>query len=404
MNAGLPTRLVRLATDKSHKTPARSGLRCSPTTPHEKRFIVKNTTKYTAALAAFGVAASLIAIAPAAYAEPVADGYVVVGSDTLQDVLNGLANGSKVTDTEVRVSGMGVSLTSFDAIGSATIKAKPYGPTFGRPNGSGDGRKALSRSIDGAPYTAATPGSPTNVPILGQVDIARSSSSGTQNPNGVLLQIPFGRDGLTYAHNGTHPAFDNIDAGTLKGIFEGTITELAPGVPVVGVIPQAGSGTRADFLKLIDVKDADLASTVKVGQEHDTRKLQNGDPMPANSVTPQSAGQWVAASTGAGSDRRGAGFKLGSPIPGTPAVDGEGQNMLPNAVFFASNWGRDSYIVVENARVVPGDAKYDAKLAALVGTGQLANRSSLPASVGAVKAKYGFTPAAATAATRITGS
>ena len=371
---------------------------------------MKNTQKYIAAAAAFGVAATLVATVPtAANAEAVADGYVVVGSDTLQDVLKGLANGTSVTGANVRVSGQGTPLTSFDAIGTVNLQAKPYGNTFGRPNGSGDGRKALSRSIDGAPFDSATPGDIGPVVITGQVDIARSSSAGTSNANGTLLQIPFGRDGLSYAHNSTNPAFDHITAADLKGIFEGTITTIG-GEPVRPEIPQAGSGTRSDFISKIGSTEAAIAAqvtagVVKTGQEHDTTALQGGAPMPANSITPMSAAQWVAQNTGAGTDRRGAGFKIGSPIAGVSPVTGSGASMVPNSAFYTNGtWGRDTYIVVEAARVTVGESNYDAKLASLVGSAQLANRGTLPASAGAVKVKYGFLPATATTPNPITAS
>lgn len=372
---------------------------------------MKNTKKYIAAAAAFGVVATIVATVPtAANAEPVADGYVVVGSDTLQDVMNGLANGTNVTGANVRVHGGGVSLASFDAVGGApNIKTKAYGESFGRPNGSGDGRKALSRSMDGAPFDSATPGDVGPVVITDQVDIARSSSAGTSNPNGTLMQIPFGRDGLSYAYNGDPAVFAHLDAATLKGIFEGTISTVG-GQPVVGVIPQSGSGTRSDFISKIGSTEATVAAQVTAGkvltgQEHDTSRLQNGNPMPANSVTPMSAAQWVAQNTGAGTDRRGAGFAIGSPLAGVEAVTGSGASMAPNAAFYSNGtWGRDTYIVVEAARVTAGDGKYDAKLAALVGSGQLASRAALPSTAGAVKVKYGFLPATATTPNTITAS
>ena len=357
---------------------------------------MKNSQKYIAAAAAFGVAATLFATVPAANAEPVADGFVVVGSDTLQDVLNGLANGTTVSGAPVRVSGSGVKLSNFDAAGSTlNIQAKSLGPVFGRPNGSGDGVRALSRSIDGNAYTSATPGAIASVTITGQIDLARSSSGTTENVNGPLVYMPFGRDALAYAHNSANPAFDNLDQATLKGIFEGTITEVS-GTPVVPVIPQAGSGTRADWISKIGTTEAKMleqtaAGWVKVGQEHDTRALQNGDPMPANSITAMSAAQWVAQNTGAGVDRRGSGFKLGSPIAGVPAVTGTGAEMVPNAEYYANGtWGRNIYIVAEVARVTPGDAKYDARLANLVSSQQLMNNGTLATTPGAVKRKYGF--------------
>ncbi|RXZ67096.1 hypothetical protein [Agromyces albus] len=352
-----------------------------------------NKKKFIAAAAAVGVAASLFGVASPANAEPVSASYVVVGSDTLQDVLNALSNGTNITGGFVRSTGGSFNIGSFDATGSVSIQTKSGGVRFGRPNGSGDGVRALSRSIDGANYTSATPGGPTNVNITGQVDIARSSSGATAVANGPLLYIPFGRDALSYAHSGgTNAAFDNIDQATLKGIFECTITTVG-GVTVVPVIPQSGSGTRADFLSKAGI--GTLGACVQVGQEHDTRFLADGStPFPANAVTPMSAAQWVAQNTGAGIDRRGTDVELGSPIAGTPAVTGTGTATVPNAAFYANTtWGRDTYIVVENARVTVGDPKYDANLANLVSnaSSKLGNSQSvLPSQAGSVKKKFGF--------------
>ncbi|MFE7846305.1 hypothetical protein ACFUTX_14045 [Microbacterium sp. NPDC057407] len=358
-----------------------------------------NKKKVIAAGAALGLAASLLVTMPAANAEPVANGPVVVGSDTLQDVLNALTNGSGITGSNVRSTAGGLFAASFDATGSTTIQTKSGGPRFGRPNGSGDGVRALSRSIDGNPYTSATPGSPANVTISNQVDVARSSSGATVVANGPLLYIPFGRDALSYAHSGgANAAFDNLDQATLKGIFECTITQVG-GVTVTPVIPQTGSGTRNDFISKVGI--GTLGGCVVTGQEHDTSNLANGEPFPANAVTPMSAAQWVAQNTGAGVDRRGDGVKIGSPIAGTPAVTGTGAATVPNPTFYAnSTWGRDTYIVVEAARVTAGDAKYDPNLANLVSNAasKLGNtQSTLAAQAGSVKKKFGFlAPASAT--------
>ncbi|WP_448811389.1 hypothetical protein [Agromyces bauzanensis] len=358
-----------------------------------------NKKKIVAAAAAFGVAASLLAVGSPANAEPVSPSYVVVGSDTLQDVLNALANGTNISGVAVRSAAGAFNIGSFDATGSTSIVTKSGGVRFGRPNGSGDGVKALSRSIDGAPYTSATPGSPANVTITGQVDIARSSSGATVNAAGALLYIPFGRDALSYAHSGgANAAFDNIDQATLKGLFECTITQVG-GVTVTPVIPQAGSGTRKDFISKIGATEASVLEVseggcVVVGQEHDTAHLADGSPFPANAVTAMSAAQWVAQNTGAGIDRRGAGVKIGSPVAGTPAVTGTGTAMVPNAAFYANTtWGRDTYLIVENARVTVGDPKYDANLANVVSNAasKLGNtQSTLPSQAGSVKKKFGF--------------
>jgi hypothetical protein len=357
--------------------------------------------KAIALCATAGVALSVVAFVSPASAEPVSNSYTIVGSDTLQDVVNGLANGTSVSGANVRSLAAGATIGSFDATGSTLIQTKSNGVRFGRPNGSGDGVKALSRSIDGANYKAGTAGSPT-VKIPGQVDIARSSSGpGTaQNGEGELLYIPFGRDALTYAHSGT-AAFDTITAATLKGIFECTIRTI-DGVTVTPVIPQAGSGTRKDFIAKINVTESSMLETtetggcVVVGQEHDTQFLADGTTaFPANAVTPMSAAQWVAQNTGAGVNRIGASAKIGSPLAGVSPVTGTGTAMAPNAAFYGnSTWGRDTYLVVENARVETGNAKYDPALAALLNPSvpsSLANVAAItPSQAGSVKKKFGF--------------
>jgi hypothetical protein len=336
-------------------------------------------------------------VAPAANAEPVSD-YAVVGSDTLQDVLNALANGTNITGSLVRSQAVDSPIGSFDATGSQTIQTKVNGPRFVRPNGSGSGVSALSRSIDDAPYQGTV--------ITGQVDLARSSSGAGSlaNPTGPLVYIPFGRDALSYAHSGgANAAFDNISQAALKSLFECTATTIG-GVTAVPVIPQPGSGTRSDFMSKIGVTDATLGDCVVVGQEHDTSKLFDGSPFPANGVTAMSAAQWVAQNTGAGIDRRGEGVKIGSPIAGTAAVTGTGTSMVPNQAFYSNGtWGRDTFIVVENNRITAGHADYDAKLANLVSNASSKlgnNASALPSQAGSVKRKFGFLAPSTTVPTR----
>ncbi len=246
-------------------------------------------------------------------------------------------------------------------------------------------------------------GGPANITITGMVDVARSSSgAGTAaNTNGPLVYIPFGRDALAYAYTGTDAAFANIDAATLKAIFQCTTTTVGAS-SVTPVIPQAGSGTRKDFLNKIgigaDYPGGVVPSCVKVGQEHDSSKLEDGSAFPADGLTAMSAAQWVAQNTGAGVNRRGATAQIGSPIAGVLPVTGTGTAMVPNPTYYAdTTWGRDTYLVVEYARVTTGDPKYDANLANLVSTGtsKMANTASVaPSQAGSVKKKFGFlTPA-----------
>jgi hypothetical protein len=83
-------------------------------------------------------------------------------------------------------------------------------------------------------------------------------------------------------------------------------------------------------------------------------------------------------------------------------VTGTGVNMVPNAAYYAnSTWGRDTYLVVEYARVNPTDPKYDADLAAALDpaiSDSLANTSStLSSKSGYWKKKFGLlAPASST--------
>ena len=118
-------------------------------------FTRAKTTRCVAALATtLSVGSLLLNHTAPAGADP-RNVLVGVGSDTTQDVVGGLA-GVGIQPTVPLVGGVRV-LASFDAAlssGGVTqtgtcITPKPGAPTFDRPNGSTNGRKALSRAIDG---------------------------------------------------------------------------------------------------------------------------------------------------------------------------------------------------------------------------------------------------------------
>ena len=83
---------------------------------------------------------------------------------------------------------------------------------------------------------------------------------------------------------------------------------------------------------------------------------------------------------------------------GTPvaAVDGSAGALEPNASYYAnSTWGRDTYVVVEYARVNAADPAYDADLANVVSTTNTKSltyngASTLASTTLAVKKKFGF--------------
>lgn len=365
-----------------------------------------NKKKFIAAAAAFGVVASLVAVAPAANAEPVSPGLVAVGSDTLQDVLNALANGTDTTGASVRATANGIPFGNFDATephydinlgNKLAIQPKAGQGSMGRPNGSGEGINALKASIAG---TAVTQGGVTSTPT-GLVDIARSSSKRTAAASGILYAVPFGRDAFAYAYKDTTPsaALANLTLQQLKEIFECTLTTIG-GETVKPVIPQAGSGSRKDFLKIIGVDPSGNgalgadSTCVKVGQEHDSRSLAE------NEIMPMSAAQWVTQNNFPSLSRLGADVVLGSPISGASPVTGTAPNLVPNQSYYDDDvWGRDTFLLVSNDAVTAGTATYNAGLANLVGTASSklghigtsnANFGASPASTSAVKKKFGF--------------
>jgi hypothetical protein len=353
--------------------------------------------KVVALGAALGVAVAGLAIAAPANADPVSNSYVLVGSDTLDAASNALANGTTVGGTALRITAGGNTIASFDAFGGTAIQAKPNGPYFGRPSGSGDGVKALSRSIDGTNWSK----NGISISISGQVDIARSSSGpGTfANPSGPLLYVPFARDAVSYAYkfgSGVTSAagIEDLTASQLTQIYNGTLTTIG-GVTVVPKLPQTGSGTRNFWVGALGVGQSpagvpDAATTTL--QENNATVLTPA----ANTIQliPFSAAAWVAQSNNVAPNTIGSTGVLLGAIGGAAPYTGTGTALVPSATFYNNaTFGRDTYMVVENDRVETGNAKYDANLALLINSTDLkslTNFSASPASSGAVKKKFGF--------------
>ena len=359
--------------------------------------------KIVALSAVAGIALAGLAFTPA-NAEPVANSYVLVGSDTLQDSTNALTNGTGASGSFVRILSNGASLGNFDAFGSAAIQTKPNGPFFGRPAGSGAGVTALRASITGNPYSAGgTNTTPAKV-ITGQVDIARSSSGPGANANaaGQLLYVPYARDAVAYAYKGGTAAWANLTPAQLKQVFDGTLTTI-DGAAIKPRLPQTGSGTRNFFLPAIGYASGTTVApgVSDVGNataENDATVLAEGE------IIPFSVASWVAQANGVtGTNSTNvAGVQLGSPIAGSTPFTGTAPALVPNATYYAStSFGRDTYLVVENARVVAG-TKYDAGLAKLVdgSNASLNNFGALASAPGSVKKKFGFLAPSTTTAQR----
>ncbi len=196
------------------------------------------TTKMAAAT---GLTALVLGglVPPVAQADPItASGkssygqLVGVGSDTLQDVDNGLQIAIG------RVSNNGLwKLASYDATGSNTFTPNATTDPIKRPNGSGDGLKALLVSIGqaasntgttflGSSATWASDGLADDV--VGDIHFSRSSSTPTAvvsgNP-GSVNYVPFAKDAVTYATKATGK-FPALIVGTSGDTADGTTGEV----------------------------------------------------------------------------------------------------------------------------------------------------------------------------------
>lgn len=328
-----------------------------------------NVKKVVATVAVLGAGFAAFSTGSAVQAEPVSNSYAIVGSDTLEDVVNAIVNGTAITGSTVRVSINGATLGSFDATGAPYVITKPGGPRFSRPNGSGEGFMALSASIGtsaaadafGNVFTSGTyqnkgessvsgsgngsmPTSLKNINVNGQIDISRSSSSDPKSTKltaadatATIIRVPFGRDAIALA---MHPTLADaicaaqsqgtlalgtctpyLTAAQLMSLYE--TTSASPTLTINGtsiafnpVIPQSGSGTRKDFLGkiLTGTKDSNNQTTAFLSAETAgyVRTGQEHDAISTayiaagtSAIEPMSASRWIAMKNGASYDKSG---------------------------------------------------------------------------------------------------
>jgi ABC-type phosphate transport system substrate-binding protein len=355
--------------------------------------------KIVALGATVGLALAGVGLASTASAEPVSNSYVAVGSDTLQDSMNALTNGTNASGSYVRITAGALTVGNFDAFGSAAIQTKSGGPFFGRPSGSSAGRDALRRSIDGNGWVAANNSTPSRV-ITGQVDIARSSSGpGTNaNANGRLLYVPYARDAVGYAYKGGTAAWANLTPTQLKAIYDGTLTSI-DGVPVTPRLPQAGSGTRTFFLNALGYSGS-APTAPAVSDTGNTTAENDATVLGDNQIIPFSVANWISQAnnvSGVNTLIAAPTVLLGSPVAGQAPFTGTAPNLVPNAGFYSNTtFGRDTYLIVERSRVQASfttGAAFDPVLANLVDSTKatsLTNFGTLSFQPGAVKRKFGF--------------
>ncbi|MEU7525175.1 substrate-binding domain-containing protein [Saccharothrix sp. NPDC042600] len=185
--------------------------------------------------AAFAALAAAALVASPAQADPTGTptyrDIAVVGSDTTQTVMNGLADAVTVDGVK--------RLGSYDARGSETIKTKETGCVITRPASSGAGVTALVASLEAGD---------------GCVQAARTSSNNSANYAGKnLTYVPFAVDAMTYAVRGDSTLSKKLTTAQLKSIYN--CTAPGSGTNFKPLLPQFGSGSRDFFLKQLGLSN-----------------------------------------------------------------------------------------------------------------------------------------------------
>jgi hypothetical protein len=321
---------------------------CGPFTNKSKEFQLRHRTIVKLGLAVATVAATVLPVAlfaGPAFADyaPSGKDVVGVGSDTLQYMIDFLAQGDGYGDNGYNFLNNKYNLVSFDATTDANARlaygvdggqasqatcTPGTGSTAGtansgstntgvpcvlnptivlraglqpvqRPNGSGAGFSALTQDII-AGNNSLTPTSAQEV-----VSFARSSSAQT-NPTGLpsgehIDQITLANDTLPMIRT-TTPVSDAtvaLTAAQLDAIYTAntcptwaSLGATGPNSsdPVIPIIPQVGSGTRKYFLQQIGDAALTVGACPVVGEENDPTALaQTSNPRAA--IEPISQGR-----------------------------------------------------------------------------------------------------------------
>ncbi|MEV6110132.1 hypothetical protein AB0M28_36320 [Streptomyces sp. NPDC051940] len=251
-----------------------------------------------------------------------------VGSDTTQDVMNGMANAITVNGTKV--------LGSYDATGSQNITTKDPATnpncTIARPNGSGAGRTALVNELNRG---------------FNCLDFSRSSSLNQAPTSPGLTYVPFAVDGLSYAVTPNSVLPRKLTLADLREIYHCNPDYIGTGTnAVTAYIPQAGSGTRSFWLGQMQVTEAQLPSLTCIKDNKNGAPVQEHDGrfMDSRSIVPFSIAQYQAQAAGTIADLRGSSL-LGSVGGQTPttlnsdfAIKRDVYNVIPTDKTATAPW------------------------------------------------------------------
>jgi ABC-type phosphate transport system substrate-binding protein len=232
---------------------------------------------------AAGVFAVALGIASPAYADygPSSTDIVGVGSDTVQNIANFVADGDQLGDFGYNASDNGDKWVSFDATPDANDRAgylnlstnaalKPLNPTIvlregtspvQRPNGSTAGITALLADTT-APFKI-------NYVRASRLPKAAEQTTAASNGWGFLHVVQVSTDPLEMAvATTTNAPTSGLSAQELVSIYTCSVTNWSalPGSTTSGTIvpvePQAGSGTLSTFLADLKTANGGTAPTI----------------------------------------------------------------------------------------------------------------------------------------------
>jgi hypothetical protein len=338
-----------------------------------------------AALTALVSAGAMLAASPV-QADPLGGGggnYPTVGSATTQDLMNGLA-------TQVHLGGpfSPLAIASYDVSPQPTTIMPGGFVSFPRPEDDGEGAAALRAAENGTVYAAR--GIASTGP-LSTSDVAFSRISvGPRFPTLVdpYVWVPYAIDGVTYATHASS-AITNLTTSDLQAIYaaaNGATVSLSigarkigtqgtPGVDIVPLLPEAGSGTREFWVSryLGVTPGSATADTYTDGSgTHDVLE-DDGSALAAVplGILPFSVGDWIGQSQApvlssaygiTVIDRRGSSV-LGGIDSTSPTTLTAGGGVALDTGFAVL---RPLFNLVKHDRIDPSSGAYDATLAAVL--------------------------------------
>ena len=279
-------------------------------------------------------------------------------------------------------------MISFDALNPTSptnfcMTVKTGAGAIYRPNGSGEGQAALSRTIDSTAWGTSKfdPGSCNNKSVSGMIDFARSSGGPTVGDAGTdLTYVPFARDGVSFAYatNGVASPVTSLTQQQLNSIFTQSAANIPVSINGVNIYPcgiQSGSGTFK-FWNTVTGASAtqeDTATSVcnavagssltggRVEENNMSTIATKASNLPANSevIVGFSAGSFVAQSNGVAKSTLPASGTFGL---GAISDNGSGANLgapyttvagkqLPSSTFYAdTKFGRNIYYVLDTLK------------------------------------------------------